>query len=146
MGSRNKAKVASIKTESELTMNFFWFSLVISFLPILFRIASYYGFKHHGLIEIFDVKDVIFGSIGLTLGNFNLIVYFKDEEQRKNMTRTSYIVAGFFCVCVGVVFADDASGNSLLEGVFCRTILLIAILYSLYVSFSANKTAIDLKN
>lgn len=131
------------KKSIQPSMRWFWFSVVIAGLPIVFMALFYITFGH---IDGYDIKDVLFGCLGLSLGNFNLIIYQHDKKFAlywEKIIVESAILACGSCLLLGIVFAAECVGNGGV-GFLIYLLMYVLVICSLFLGYSANRTALKL--
>lgn len=132
------------KKNIQPSMRWFWFSVVIAGLPIVFRWLFYLAF---GRIDGYDIRDVLFGCLGLCLGNLNLMVHLGNKRSiitREKIMIESAILACTFCLFLGIAFAIECIGKVGVHLYWVYVIMYSSVIYSLIKSYEVNRKTLRL--
>jgi len=108
----------------------FYFTVVVSFLPIIFRILVWTDFT----INIFDIKDLLFASLAINISNLSL-VSGKDFDQRISTILFSLSFAVAFAFLLGIMLVCEAVR---VQTNILNWLAVLASVLTIYKSYEAN--------
>ena len=111
---------------------------------MVFSAFFYLAFGH---IDGYDMKDALFGGLGLSLGNYSLVAYQHDKKFvviRERIIVESAVLACVFCLFLGIVFAAECIGNASVYFYWIDVVMYVLVICSLVLCYSTNRAALNL--